>query len=813
MIVIGKDTNIETQNNKKDSQQDTRIDSLQTAVDSLNAQVSAISASIVAINASIDDKYSAQTQTLMAALTSQINALSEALSSVVSTAQVSANIGNFERLSATISANIEQLTALAGNIKALTSEQINAQSVEVSDSVVTDELQVERATITEAILTRVAIETFTITNLVAELLKADQIESEIIKADEVQSGVVKAVNLTGKGWQTPIGTPDNTELLKITIPLYEGAVQVITEGNEFNVSILNNAFIAWTEKSAYLYRIQLTETAIELYLQNIGDTVNYQLLFIGSTETTISTSEIVDKTGIKQNILTFSGYLSISQNSGGTGAQLVIVDEIPEEGEEGVIYFSPVLGAWTFNPNSGETGAMNALSGTELLNAVNANTTHIGNLSTLLTVAKSNLVSAINELYNAIDVIADDVEDLQTDVGTLQNNVGTLQTDVGTLQTDVGTLQDNVEDIEADIATINGNDTGLSMREVARDVAAGVYTPQGSYLFANLPSLSSTDVKVGYVYDIIDDFTTTSDFREGAGIEVPAGTNIVVADVSGSKKWDLLGFNIDLSPYQKKTMSAPVPVGGTPQSTVEGAIGALASLPGPNAYLSTATKTLTGSTLEAGSSVRVMFTADITGTDTTTGLSLVYNGSPIAVKVNKNGSLSNFVAVETSTGVFKYLQAYTVLDLLYDGTQFIINGNPIVLSSTDYTIYANGYDDIEEYSTTEVKTNKVWIDGKPIYRKCFTGRGSADTVSLGISNIDTIVKIESISEITSATSFSAGFMPFAGSVDSNSSTNCNPFILSITLDKQKYNIKYVGSGTSISLGEWHFSLEYTKTTD
>ena len=228
------------------------------------------------------------------------------------------------------------------------------------------------------------------------------------------------------------------------------------------------------------------------------------------------------------------------------------------------------------------------------------------------------------------------------------------------------------------------------MREVARDVAAGVYTPQGSYLFANLPSLSNTDVKVGYVYDIIDDFTTTSDFREGAGIEVPAGTNIVVADVSGSKKWDLLGFNIDLSPYQKKTMSAPVPVGGTPQSTVEGAIGALASLPGPNAYLSTATKTLTGSTLEAGSIVRVMFTADITGTDTTTALSLIYNGSPIAVKVNKNGSLSNFVAVETSTSVYKYLQAYTVLDLLYDGTQFIINGNPIVLSSTDYTIYANG---------------------------------------------------------------------------------------------------------------------------
>ena len=29
--------------------------------------------------------------------------------------------------------------------------------------------------------------------------------------------------------------------------------------------------------------------------------------------------------------------------------------------------------------------------------------------------------------------------------------------------------------------------------------------------------------------------------------------------------------------------------------------------------------------------------------------------------------------------------------------------------------------DAESYSTSEVKTNKTWIDGKPIYRKCWIG--------------------------------------------------------------------------------------------
>lgn len=114
---------------------------------------------------------------------------------------------------------------------------------------------------------------------------------------------------------------------------------------------------------------------------------------------------------------------------------------------------------------------------------------------------------------------------------------------------------------------------------------------------------------------------------------------------------------------------------------------------------------ITGKSLVSGASIKIMFTSDITGSNTSTVLSLTYNGTAYNVKVGKNGALSNFVASEVSTGVYKYVQAYTTLELAFDGSQFIIIGNPVVLSSSDYTIYADGF---KSYS--KVKTDGLLSD-------------------------------------------------------------------------------------------------------
>lgn len=75
-----------------------------------------------------------------------------------------------------------------------------------------------------------------------------------------------------------------------------------------------------------------------------------------------------------------------------------------------------------------------------------------------------------------------------------------------------------------------------------------VYKPQGSINFGDLPELGA--LIEGHVYNILDAFTTTEDFVEGASHKYPAGANIVCIDVGTDEfKWDVLSGAVDLSAY------------------------------------------------------------------------------------------------------------------------------------------------------------------------------------------------------------------------------------------------------------------------
>lgn len=77
---------------------------------------------------------------------------------------------------------------------------------------------------------------------------------------------------------------------------------------------------------------------------------------------------------------------------------------------------------------------------------------------------------------------------------------------------------------------------------------SGTLIPMGTVPFSNLPALSTTES--GWMYNISDRFTTTSDFMEGAGNIIPAGANVYK---TAEGKWDILA--------------------GTPVTTVNGQTG------------------------------------------------------------------------------------------------------------------------------------------------------------------------------------------------------------------------------------------------
>lgn len=140
----------------------------------------------------------------------------------------------------------------------------------------------------------------------------------------------------------------------------------------------------------------------------------------------------------------------------------------------------------------------------------------------------------------------------------------------------------NLKDAQArnDISTINSkipsNASSSNKLATISDVSAA-YKPKGNATLATLPSL--TVEHLNWVYNMTEDFITTSDFAEGAGKLVEAGNEVGIIDVSAtstpSYKYTVLGGFVDTSSLQPKELDTPVEVGGVNRTTVEGALLAL----------------------------------------------------------------------------------------------------------------------------------------------------------------------------------------------------------------------------------------------
>lgn len=110
----------------------------------------------------------------------------------------------------------------------------------------------------------------------------------------------------------------------------------------------------------------------------------------------------------------------------------------------------------------------------------------------------------------------------------------------------------------ADMATktwVNGRGyaTTSSVNTLINQAVSTVYTPKGSLVNISTLTTLAASGKVGDVYNISSEFTTTNVFIEGIGKKYPAGTNIVLVEVEGEKKWDVLAGSVDLSAYIKKS--------------------------------------------------------------------------------------------------------------------------------------------------------------------------------------------------------------------------------------------------------------------
>lgn len=125
----------------------------------------------------------------------------------------------------------------------------------------------------------------------------------------------------------------------------------------------------------------------------------------------------------------------------------------------------------------------------------------------------------------------------------------------------------------------------------------------------------------------------------------------------------------------------------------------------------------------------------------------------------------------------------------------------------DGTTIPAGYEAVEEekdiYSLEEVKTNKVWIDGKPIYRKVIEG---ATDESGGIV-ISTIVNVSKLINIYGFIQSATGHQFLPNSSMGIDGTN------DIRVIKTSKNNIQIQFGSYFYNCTYNFVLEYTKTID
>ena len=98
-----------------------------------------------------------------------------------------------------------------------------------------------------------------------------------------------------------------------------------------------------------------------------------------------------------------------------------------------------------------------------------------------------------------------------------------------------------------------GYATTTSVNNLISQAVSTVYTPKGSLADISTLTTLAASGKVGDVYNISSEFTTTNVFIEGIGKKYPAGTNIVLVEVEETKKWDVLAGSVDLSAYVKSS--------------------------------------------------------------------------------------------------------------------------------------------------------------------------------------------------------------------------------------------------------------------
>ena len=348
------------------------------------------------------------------------------------------------------------------------------------------------------------------------------------------------------------------------------------------------------------------------------------------------------------------------------------------------------------------------------------------------------------------------LSDFTNDEGFIDNTVNNLtnyylKTQTYT-QTEVNDLISHLASLTVEIVeTLPTQDISTSTIYLI-NVAGTTNYEQWMYINSTWSNIGNTSVDLSNYYT-----KTQTDALLADKVDKVTGKGLSTNDFSDAYKDMLDNYTVDsvldststnpiqngtvtdaLALKQPKTLSAPIVVGGVSSTTVEGALGNL------NTLVDTKLPMVTSLPASPSNGEAVLYIGTASGGLKTGGIYQYQVSEWVLISYAESFTFnSDDFDVDTTTSTVSLAPERRV----YNGTKAVWD----TLSTAEKTQYGataftdDGDTGADVYSTTETLTNKVWIDGKPIYRKVVDIGTLPDTtiksVAHGISSLGTVVKL------------------------------------------------------------------------
>lgn len=396
----------------------------------------------------------------------------------------------------------------------------------------------------------------------------------------------------------------------------------------------------------------------------------------------------------------------------------------------------------------------------------------------------------IDTLTENYDRLEDRVTANEQALGTISGNIATLSNRVTLLETCCTEVRATLVELRTDVNK-NASDIADILIRLTRDESNIAGNAQDIILLAQQQSTQATSIND--LYDRIEAFDPSAPSSLYARV---GALETVVGDASAGLVKDVDDLTTGLASAEGDIDVLEGVVGDADSGLVK-SVDDLTSTVGDNSSGLVADVNALESTVGDGTAGLVK---DVTDLGTAVGSLETTVGDNSSGLVKDVGDLQTTVG-DNSAGLVKDVS---------DNTSAI--GDLSTLTTTDKTDLVaavnevNGKTDV--YSTTEVKTDRVWTDNKPIYRTCFeytipntAGTTYANFSWANMANADVIVDIKGTIEINATSKATRSISYYLAGTD----YSC------ISLERNQNQVThYIADRTFLQGAKCKLIIEYTK---